>query len=95
MWKLKVFSDEKNKNENELLIKKKLLALKAKIPEIKKLEVGININSSDQAYDVVLHSEFENEKALVIYQNHPEHMKVSELISKLKKERAVVDYIVE
>lgn len=93
MWKLKDFAEGKEKNENVILIKEMLLSLRAKIPEIKAMEVGININSSEQAYDAVLYSEFEDEKALNIYQNHPEHKKVSEFVGKVRVARTVIDYL--
>lgn len=95
MWKLKDFAEGKNKKENALLVKEKLIALKGKIPEIRELEVGININSSNQAYDAVLYSKFEDERALDIYQNHPEHKKVAEFVAKVREGRAVADYYVE
>jgi len=62
MWKLKDFAAGSNKNENAVKIKTELEMLKSKIPEIKKLEVGININESETAYDIVLYSEFETKK---------------------------------
>lgn len=52
----------------------------------------ISINSSEQAYDIVLYSQFKNVEDLNIYQNHPEHIKVSESISKVRDERRVVNY---
>ena len=93
MWKLKDFAEGKEKNENVILIKEMLLSLRAKIPEIKAMEVGININSSEQAYDAVLYSEFEDEKALSTYQNNPEHKKVSEFVGKVRVARTVIDYL--
>lgn len=93
MWKLKDFAEGKNKEENALLIKEMLYALKDRIPEIKVLEVGLNINTSEQAYDAVLYSEFENEEALNTYQNHSEHKKVSEFVGKVREARVVADYI--
>lgn len=92
MWKLKEFAEEKDKFENANIIKRNLEGLKNKINEIKFIEVGININQSTQAYDVVLYSEFANIEDLNKYQNHPEHLKVSEFVSKVRDERVVTDY---
>lgn len=44
------------------------------------------------AYDAVLVSEFENTQKLEEYKKHPEHVKVSEFVSKVRVGRAVVDY---
>jgi len=92
MWRLKDIAEGKNKEENKVIMKGKLLALEGIIPEIKYIEVGLNVNPTDAAYDIVLISHFENEEDLKTYANHPEHVKVAEFIGKVRKERVVVDY---
>lgn len=92
MWRLKDVAEGKNKEENKEIMKEKLLALEGIIPEIKYIEVGLNVNPTDAAYDIVLISHFDNEKDLKNYANHPEHVKVGEFIGKVRKERVVVDY---
>lgn len=92
MWKLKDFAEGGNKADNAKKIKAMLESLEDKIPEIKHIEVGINIETSSAAYDLVLYSEFEDEKGVEIYQEHPEHQKVREFVGKVKEDRAVVDY---
>lgn len=94
MWKLKESAEGKSKKDNALLMKEKLEALKGMIPEIGLIEVGLNIYSSDAAYDVVLYSEFRDEAALKAYQVHPEHLKVADFVGKIKEERFFVDYLV-
>ena len=92
IWKLKEFGEGKSKAENANIIKTGLESLKNEIPQIKAIEVGININKSAQAADVVLNSEFETEEDLNIYQNHPAHLKVAGYIVKVVDERIVIDY---
>ncbi|HCL4437115.1 Dabb family protein [Clostridium botulinum] len=92
MWKLKEFAEGKSKLENANIIKINLEDLKHRIDEVKLIEVGVNINNSQQAYDVVLYSEFENLEDLNSYQNHPDHVKVGEFINKVKEDRIVTDY---
>lgn len=92
MWKLKEEAEGKTKAENALELKKRLEALKAEIVEIKEIEVGLNICDSDQAYDVVLNSVFEDEASLERYQKHPKHLAVGSFIGKIREERVVVDY---
>ena len=87
-WNLK----EENKTANALELKKRLEALVPLIPEIVNLEVGINVNPSDMAYDVCLYSEFESMDSLNIYQKHPEHIKVGDFIADIRVSRAVCDY---
>ncbi len=94
MWKLKDSAEGGSKIENARKIKEGLEVLKGVIEEIRELEVGINFEKSDMAYDLVLYSAFDNERDLDIYQNHPEHLKVGAFIGKVKDKRIVVDYLV-
>ncbi len=74
-------------------IKSELEALPNKISEIKFYEVGINIAVSPVAYDIVLISEFENIKDLMIYKEHSEHKKVLEIIAEAKESTVVTDFV--
>jgi hypothetical protein len=94
MWKLKDFAEGSDKSGNALKIKAMLEALVGKIEQIKYLEVGINIQSSDMAFDAVLISEFEDLSKLEEYKKLPEHVKVSQFVAKVREGRAVVDYII-
>lgn len=91
-WKLKGEAEGNNKEKNAKIIKENLERLKDIIKEIKHIEVGININTSNAAFDLVLYSEFESLEDLEKYQNHPEHVKVAEFIGKVREDRIVVDY---
>jgi calcineurin-like phosphoesterase family protein len=92
MWRLKDFAEGANKKENARKIKSQLEGLKRKIKEIRYIEVGINTNDSSDSYDIVLYSEFDSSEELRIYQNHPEHLKVGDFVSKVRLERKVVDF---
>jgi hypothetical protein len=58
------------------------------------MEVGINAVPSEAAYDVAIYSEFADKDDLEIYQKHPEHMKVVELVKAVASGRAIVDYMI-
>ncbi|WP_018248645.1 Dabb family protein [Orenia marismortui] len=93
MWKLKestIMGAEQAENAQKA--KKILEGLKGEIEEIKFIEVGVNLNSSEAAYDLVLYSEFASEEDLEKYQKDPAHLKVAEFIREITKDRAVVDY---
>ncbi len=94
MWKLKDLAEGRTKAENAKMMKLMLEGLTETIQEIEHIEVGINIIPSEAAFDVVLYSEFKNEKALLKYQKHPEHVKVAEIVGKIKEDRVVVDYVI-
>ena len=74
-------------------IKAGLDALPSKIAEIKSYEVGVNINPNPVAYEIVLTSEFENFNELNAYKEHPEHVKVLDLINKYKDNSVFNDYL--
>lgn len=86
-------AEGKSKMENAELIKSELENLINFIPEIKKIEVGINCpNAPKTNYDIALYSEFDNFDTLDIYQEHPEHKRVAAYIGKVRTSRAAVDY---
>lgn len=93
MWKLKDYAEGSDRLENAGKIKTMLESLRGVIVQIKHIEVGINLNTSDMAYDAVLISEFEDEQSLDEYKNHPEHLKVADFVAKVREKRAVVDYL--
>lgn len=92
MWKLKESALGKGRAENAQILKEKLENLVGKIAEIRSLQVGINVKGSDMAYDAVLISAFENEEALEIYKNHPEHVKISTFCKEIRESRTFVDF---
>ena len=86
-------AEGKTKAENAQLIKSELENLIHYIPEIRKIEVGINYpNAPKTNYDIALYTEFDNFEAVDIYQEHPEHKKVASYITKVRVSRAAVDY---
>lgn len=81
---------EEDKEKNMKRVKKDLEALKMK--EIMKLEVGVNYNDSDKAWDLSLLTEFATHEDLAAYELHPPHLDIVEFISEVCSEVAVVDY---
>ncbi len=86
-------AEGKTKAENAQIIKEGLENLIHIIPELKKIEVGINHPDTPSSnYDLALYCEFDSVKGLDIYQEHPEHKKVAGYIGKVRTGRACVDY---
>jgi len=92
MWQFKDEAEGKTKAENCKYIKTQLEALKSKISFIRRLEVGINEFQSPMASDMVLITEFDSKEDLDLYAGHPDHVKVSDYIGKVRVSRTVVDY---
>ncbi|TVR91205.1 MAG: Dabb family protein [Spirochaetaceae bacterium] len=91
-WKLKPEVDGSTASENARRMKAVLEELCETVPGIVALEVGINFNPSDAAYDVALYSEFESRAGLESYQKHPDHVAAAEFVKSVVSGRAVVDY---
>lgn len=92
MWKVKDNHNGKDKKELMIELQARLVSLKETIKEIKEMEVGMNFNPSEAAFDVVLYSVFDSKDALQGYQKHPDHVKVAEYVGEIRTARAVVDY---
>ena len=69
-----------------------LLSMVGKIPQIKHMEVGVNIVPSDRAYDLALVQKFESLAAMQEYQTHPVHLPVRDYLRSVLAAQASVDY---
>ena len=85
------FKDE-NKEANIEEVTKKLNALVELIPSLKSMEVGVDFNKSQRAFDLSLYSTFWDKEDLEAYAVHEEHLKVVKLIKEVTLESKVVDY---
>lgn len=83
---------EHDKKQNILKIKEMLETLPSKIEELKLMEVGIDFNGSERAFDMSLYSTFETKNALSVYANHPAHLEVLSFIKEVVETTKVVDY---
>jgi len=91
-WKLQTQAMGATKAENLVRMRMALEALPGKVEAIRHLKVGIDGLRSDSSWDIVLIVDFETWDDLRTYQQHPEHLKVAELVAGLRQERAVVDF---
>jgi len=66
-------------------------ALPAKIPFIRKIEVGLNINPGE-TWSIALYSEFDTLEDVKAYAVHPDHVAAGKLLAEVKESRACVDY---
>ncbi len=89
----KIPDNTQDKNKIVTTLKDKLESLKFKIPQLKKLETGINISDRSSAFDIALVTEFENENDLETYRSHPDHQDVVAYIKKVAADTIVVDYL--
>lgn len=90
-FKFKGTEEERKKIAN--LFSDALLKLPAQIPQLKSIEVGININPAEK-WDLVLTATAESLEDVAIYSAHPAHQAAVAIIAPHKEDRACVDYLV-
>jgi len=95
MWTIKDEHNGQKKDEIAYDLKKKLLDLKPKIPEIKDIEVGINSINHKKNHDVILITKFNNFDDLKSYSTHPEHLKIIDFVKSITTGRAAVDFTID
>ena len=88
------FKDD-NKEENIVKTKELLNSLESKIEELVSMEVGVNFDKAERAFDLSLYSKFQTKNDLNTYATHSEHLKVVEFIKSVVSASKVVDYILE
>jgi len=88
------FKDQ-DKESNILKTKEMLNALENKIDALISIEVGINFDTAQRAFDLSLYTTFATKEDLNTYATHQEHLKVVEFIKRVVEDSKVVDYILE
>ncbi len=83
-----------NKEANIAKTKEMLEALIKKIEPLKHMEIGINFNQGERAFDMSLYSTFDDNEGLGIYALHPAHMEVVAFLKEVVFTSKVVDYVV-
>ena len=94
MWKFKEEAEGLTKQENLLKVRNMLEALPEKIDFIRRMEVHLNENDNGKNFDAVLISEFDSLDDVRRYRLHPDHVIISEYVSRVRLDRASVDYTV-
>lgn len=88
-WKL-ASTDAAERAEQAAALKAKLESLVGVVPEIERLEVGVNVLAGN--FDLVLISDFADLDAVARYQVHPSHEEVAAYIRSVVDGRSAVDF---
>ena len=62
--------------ENISATRDRIALISGQIPQLRSLEVGINVVDSERAYDIALVETFESVEAMKAYQVHPVHVEL-------------------
>jgi len=93
LFKLKAFDTSEQKEAKMQEIKTALENLAPLIPELKRIEAGINRNENEQ-FDISLLTEFNSMEDLHTYAIHPEHVAVGKIVREVLEARACVDSVI-
>ncbi len=91
-WKLAPAAAGANAEVNARKMKTMVEMLRESVPQVRHIEVGLDFNLSEAAWDVALYSEFDSPEDLAAYQAHPEHVKAAAFVAEVTTDRAVIDY---
>ena len=69
--------------------------LEGKFETLRLIEVGLDCNESERAYDIVLTTHFDDKAGLASYVSHPNHLPVIDTMRALCSNSIVVDYLTE
>jgi heme-degrading monooxygenase HmoA len=80
-------------NEETIEVARTALAgLKGPIPQLRHLEIGVNIVHTDRSYDLAVVAKFDSLEDLQSYQNHPLHVEVVKYMQENRRSSVSVDY---
>ncbi len=91
MWKL-AGDDVATRQAHAEVYKAALEALAGKIPGMREIRVGYDLDNVENSADVVLISTHDDQAALDAYQVHPLHLAVKDKLKGRSIERRMVDY---
>jgi hypothetical protein len=80
-------------NEETIEVARTALArLEGQIPQVRHLEIGVNIVHTDRSYDLALVAKFDSLEDLQSYLNHPLHVEVVKYLQGNRRSSVTVDY---
>lgn len=89
MFKFKGTSEERKEVAGKFM--EALVQLPDDIPQLKSIDVGINMNPAEE-WDLVLTATADSMEDVAIYSAHPAHQAAVAIIAPFKEARACVDY---
>lgn len=71
---------------------KMLVSLNGKVPQLLSIEVGRNLFSGGNHYQLGIVTKFNSIEDLEAYRIHPEHVKVADFLANIVEKRANIDF---
>ena len=92
LWRIKPEARLAGQIKGIAAIRQAVEALQAGMPGLEHIELAVNEASGADAADLMLQAHFSSWDALAVYEQHPLHGRLRELIGPIRSERRVVDY---
>ncbi len=92
MWKLKPAAMADGQPLDLAQMREQAEAMRAGVPGLLRLELGVNQLPGADAADLVLYTEFDSWQALEGYEVHPLHQRFRGLVGPLRTERRSADF---
>lgn len=92
MWRLKPEAMADGQPLEIETMRAQAVAMRAGVPGLQRLELGVNQLPGADAADLVLYTEFDSWAALQGYEVHPLHQRFRALIGPLRSERRSADF---
>jgi hypothetical protein len=70
-----------------------LEGMKDRIPQLRYIEVGVDVDPSPRSAHIVLITRFDSKEAYSAYQSHPHHQRVLEHMAEVTKSATKVDFV--
>jgi len=94
LWKLKAEAQGRRRDENTQIVKEKVKGLKASIPEIEVLEVGVNIGDyGDSFYDIGMYATVKIKEDFLKYIHYQSNYEVVDFIQPVIEAEKIVDFV--
>ncbi|SRR5574344_1074269 len=91
LFQLKETLSAEEKQKVGMAFKQAIEALPSSICTIRRIFVGLNMNSAEK-WDICLDSEFDSLEDVKAYSVHPDHVAAAAILKDVKKDRACTDY---
>ena len=87
-----LFKLKDRRPEKVVKAREKLLRLAGRVPQLRSLEVGVDLIHAERSYDLALLATFDSLSDMQAYQVHPNHIEVGEYMRGVYETIVSVDY---
>lgn len=89
-----VFFKFKDRSEENIKKAEKIMhGMEGRIPELKSMEIGLDVVHSERSYDIALITRFDNKADMEVYATHPIHVnEILKFLRPMQENSLTVDF---